>query len=356
MTKSKLVEIWSTYPPPYGGVSVHSMRLYETLKINQSVKLVFKDFNGLEVHQDNHIIKVNNFPYEFCSLLFKRNRIIHLHSNNLNLWIAIGLLIFRHSFIITIHNQNLRTITSRIKNFLLKIFLKKVKYLILNDSDLSEFLLAKFHLKKEKIKILPAFIPPLESEQIGLNREFIEFRNKYKFVVSTFAWKLYKKNGIDVYGIREIIQAVQTLISRGYSIGLIAIIPIIEDLNYFNELLKEISEFNLEDYIFIYTQNMTNAFEVWKMSNVFVRATSTDIEGLTIKEALYYDIPVVASDVVKRPKDAILYEFGNLDDLTEKISSALNIKDFKCYQKEPDPCAQILSLYELLNMQNSSQL
>lgn len=46
----KQIEIWSTYPPPYGGVSIHSLRLFNMLREKYSI--AFKNFNG-----DTHIPK-----------------------------------------------------------------------------------------------------------------------------------------------------------------------------------------------------------------------------------------------------------------------------------------------------------
>lgn len=345
MNHSKIVEIWSTYPPPYGGVTVHSMRLFETLKNNDEVKIIFKNFNGSLNDPENGIIKVQNFLLEYFILHFKRSRIVHLHSNNIKLWILMSLFFPKHKIILTVHNQNLRKRYPFIINILLKRFLCKVKYIILNDKDLSEYLINEYGIKADNIRILPAFIPPLPSEETGLSKDFLEFRNKFKYIISTSAWKLYKRNNIDVYGIKSIIESLDLLVKQGYSIGLIVLIPIIEDNNYYKELLEEISDLKLNNNVFISTQHMPNAFEIWKISNVYVRATNTDIEGLTIKEALYFNVPVVASDVVARPKEAILYKFGNLNDLTEKIIVALETVEIKDFKEEKNSCEQIFFLY-----------
>lgn len=346
MNVVKKVEIWSTYPPPYGGVSIHSKRLFETLKNSEGIELIFKNFNGSFSNHSNHIIKINNFSLEFLRLFLKKCKIIHLHSNNVNLWMLLGLIMRHHKFIITIHNQNLKTIDNWLKKILIKRFLKRVRYIILNDSTFSKFLINEFCLNEEQIKKIPAFIPPLASEEIGLSKEFLKFRSKFTFVISSYAWKLTKKKNVDIYGIQQIILSLDLLVKKGYSIGLIIILPIIENQNYYKEILEEIKELNLQNNILIFTQNIPNAFEIWKLSNVFIRATSTDIEGISLKEALYYDIPVVASDVIERPKEVILYKHGNLIDLTEKIISALNIKKIKSHRPEINTCDQILLLYK----------
>lgn len=42
-----------------------------------------------------------------------------------------------------------------------------------------------------------------------------------------------------------------------------------------------------------------NAFEYWKISDVFIRPTTTDIEGISVKEALWVNTPAIASDVCR---------------------------------------------------------
>ncbi len=346
MSKKPIIEIWSTYPPPYGGVSVHSMRLFERLKDQNEIKLIFKNFNGSRDDPGNQIFKVHYFFLEFLSLFVSRNKRVHLHSNNIKLWILLGLFARHHKFILTIHNQRIRNIKNRFQKVLIRFFLKNVKHIILNDKYLSQYIAATYAIDIEKFKILPAFIPPLPFEESGLDSNIYYFRKQFNFLISTSAWKLYRKNKIDVYGIKQIIYTLSNLVSKGYSIGLIMVMPIIEDTDYFKELALDIDQLNLRQNILIISEPLPNAFEIWKLSDVYVRATNTDIEGLTIKEALYYNTPVVASDIVIRPKEVILYRYNNINDMTEKIINAFSSDKSEYTFQEENTCTQIHSLYK----------
>ena len=348
---SKVIEIWSTYPPPFGGVSVHSMRLFESLKRRISVnQIIFKNFNGPFHDPENQIYKVNNFLREFVRLILSSKRTIHLHSNNILLWLTFSIFIWRHNIIITLHNQKLRNRVNLFETFIRKIFLEKVDFIILNDVELANKINKIYHINLLKFQIIPAFIPPLPKEETGLENNFLDFKQKHSFTISTSAWKLYKKDGIDIYGIDQIIEALNSLKIEGKSIGLILIIPIAEDTGYKFELLERIRNYNLENQIMLVNKSIPNAFEVWKLSDLYIRATSTDIEGLTIKEALYYGTPVIASDVVKRPDNCILYKFQNIDDLKNKI---LQVMDGNMISKDAfnfnNTVDEISSLYQSFN-------
>lgn len=93
----------------------------------------------------------------------------------------------------------------------------------------------------------------------------------------------------------------------------------IGDMEYYQRCLSLIKEMNIDDNILVVQKEMPNGFEVWKLSDLFIRPTYTDIEGISVKEALYCGTPAIASDVCKRPSEAILFKNRNYEDLEEKV-------------------------------------
>ena len=84
------------------------------------------------------------------------------------------------------------------------------------------------------------------------------------------------------------------------------------DNEYYQSCLKRIDELSLGDNFLFVTGSDVNGFEVWERTDLFVRATRTDMEGISVKESLQYGTPVVASDVCTRPVEAILYKDGTM--------------------------------------------
>ena len=85
-----------------------------------------------------------------------------------------------------------------------------------------------------------------------------------------------------------------------------------------------IEKMNIDDNILIVQREIPNGFEVWKLSDLFIRPTYTDIEGISVKEALYCGTPAIASDVCKRPSEAVLFKNRSYEDLEEKVLGFYN--------------------------------
>ena len=347
---NKTIEIWSTYPPPYGGVSIHSKRLFESLKMK--FELHFKNFNGKYSDKERNIQNIKFPIIELIKYLYKRNKIIHLHSNRLTVWLFVLFFPKSTNIIITIHNTRLKVKTIWFKYLIIKYFFKRAKYILLNDVEFATYLIKQYDIETKKIVIIPAFIPPLAEEIQNLPSEINEFFNKFDNVVSSFAWKLYKDiNNRDVYGIDHVIEAFAIVKEKLNTVGLILVIPIIEDKTHFCSILKKIEKLKLTDSILIYNFPLSNAFDVWKKSNLFIRATTTDIEGISIKEALYFGTQVIATDVVERPTGVDLYQYGDYNKLSELIIKNLTHKHKIKYDNLIDGVSKIEDIYRLVSLQ-----
>jgi len=150
----KTIEIWSTYPPPYGGVSIHSKRLFESIK--QKFDLHFKNFNGKYSNKEKNIHNVKFPLIELCKYLYKRNRIIHLHSGRLAVWFFVLFYPKSTNIIITIHNIKLMVKPPWLKYIIIKQFFNRVKYIILNDIEFANHLTKYYSLEIKKIVIAPS--------------------------------------------------------------------------------------------------------------------------------------------------------------------------------------------------------
>lgn len=311
------VELWGTYPPPIGGVSIHVYRLIHSLhKLDSSI--ILRDF-GKSKSNISYVKKVSYRWLEFFSLPFRKKRVIHLHSNNLLAFTLLILLGKRHKIGVTLHNQNLIKETSFVRKKIIQGFLRRAAFVVLNDNNYLLRLCSYFHCSKNNFYVLPAFLPPDRSEYLGLSEDILSFRKQHSFLLSANAYKLRYENGIDIYGFDLLIQLVKSLKEKGIDVGLIFCLPMIGDMAYYCKCLSLIKEMNIEDNILIVQKEMPNGFEVWKLSDLFIRPTFTDIEGISVKEALYCGTPAVASDVCKRPDEAILFENRNYKDLERKV-------------------------------------
>ncbi len=63
---------------------------------------------------------------------------------------------------------------------------------------------------------------------------------------------------------------------------------------------------------------------VYKRVHAFLRLTSTDGDSISIREAIHFGCPVLASDVVPRPDGVKLYGYGNQDELNALLRGLKN--------------------------------
>ena len=82
-------------------------------------------------------------------------------------------------------------------------------------------------------------------------------------------------------------------------------------------------------------------------SDCLIRATTTDGDSLSVKEALYYKKKVIASNCVDRVPNVILYDNLDFNQLQEKILSIET--DYKTTPFEMSNAAELLvKLYSKL--------
>ena len=217
------IEIWGTYPPPIGGVSIHIYRLIHSLHtIDSSIVL-----RNLGKHvPDIPYVKHVSYPWvEFLLLPFRKKRIIHLHSNNIFAFVLFILLGGRHKVGVTLHNQNLIRETSFIRKKIIQVFLRNAAFVVLNDDNYLLKLCSHFHCSRSNFHVLPAFLPPNKSEYLGLSEDILLFRKQHSFLLSANAYKLRYENGIDIYGFDLLIQLVKSLKEKGINVCLLYTSP-----------------------------------------------------------------------------------------------------------------------------------
>ena len=316
-------EIWSTYPPPFGGVTIHTYRLFNYLKDNESFNVIFRTHTKKNPSTKN-ILQWNYLNSLFILYKNRKTSLFHFHSQNLFFWFFISLLPFRINYFITIHNVDIHLIKNYLQLKMTRLYLIRSQKILINDKKLCEYLVSEFNLNANKLLKIEAYIPPNESEYDTLENKIHAFRDKVDVLISGNAFKLMLDvNKQDLYGVDISIDLISRLRANGYNAGLIFVIPLIEDLNYFNYLNNKIKGYKLDEYILFIRSGLKNAFQIWSISDIFIRPTSTDIEGISIKEAMFFGVKCIASNVCERPNGTFIFKNRNLDDFYKKVCEAL---------------------------------
>lgn len=271
-------------PPPIGGVSIHLSRLHHRLqRLNMNV--LFWDYTKETLIAGIKKIVVAN--------------VVHTNFSNAiaRCFFTIFLRLLNKKVIVTFHGKY------SFSNVFDLITLKALTYgLVLNDYSLNHAIQKVKNVKK--IRLISAFIPPIGQEDEMSNEARVRlqlFRARYEYIACSNAHNyVLDSEGKDLYGIDFLLKVFVTL----DRIGLIISDPS-------GKLASQYKSYQGIDNI-LFISEPHSFVEIIKISNIVVRATTTDGDSLSVKEALYFGRRVIATDCVNRPSGCELYKVNDV--------------------------------------------
>lgn len=268
-------------PPPVGGVTIHIQRLTDNFR-KEGIEFILLDYKNIRQF------------YKF----FLPYNLVHIHLSN-KIWrmvLTLFLRILGKKVIITFHgNYNFQNFFDRTS------LLYSSANILLNRGSFD-----KANLYSSKNHFLSSFIAPTRTNKplsVSVTREILQLREHSEILFCMNASNyVVDKNGNDIYQGEKIIN----FFSRRPAWGLIFSDP----SGYYSKQWKS----KYHNCIFI---NETHDFiSVIKQSDCLLRYTTTDGDSLSVKEALYIGVPVIASDCVERPSGVLsIKEISELDDI-----------------------------------------
>ncbi len=311
--RKRKVAIIGPYPPPYGGISVHLERIVTYLP-NHSF-----DLYNIEKRSayGKKFYGIRRYLYLFA-FLFKPYKVIHYHSTSKNTRLFLSIIsFFRGNVYLHLHGESFTDAIAK-KGFtsrLLKKLIPATNFIASNEQLYK--IIEK--LDPRSLYLYDAFIPPkFDSETVErFNAAYPPPSTQYS--VSLVGWFSSYKNK-DLYGFDIALEALQILREKhSLDILFIASINGIADENRYNQFLATRKALNLESEFILYEENLEEVYPLYLNTQVFIRPTNTDGNSVSIKEALWFGTPVVASDCVVRPDEVSLFKNRDAIDLSEKI-------------------------------------
>lgn len=307
-------------PPPIGGVTIHTQRLIQLL--NNQIDFCFYNMHKFQI-------------LSFIKAV-KESRVAHIHASNpfFLLFCSIVCILLRKKSIITIHaNIGRHNVFGSLAE-ILAIILCNIP-VVLNKNS---FYLAK-RFNPNAI-IFSSFIAPIELQSLSsdVQRKIIELKKRVHTVFCTNAYdRVFDKYNNEIYGIASLLQ-----IFNSYNeLGLIVSDP---QGAYFRYVSSENIVIN-ENIIFISRPH--SFFEVLRFSDCYIRNTSTDGDSISIKEALYLGVKVIATNCVDRPEGVELCEANNSRSLDLAVQKTISQQ--ASYHKPNPPIDGGVQLVKLYN-------
>lgn len=304
-----------------GGISVHIQRLKVLLESSYKVKLIDESKAGDHKGDIYNLRKGNIIKY--FQIVISSN-IVHIHTSIplLRLFHVIIARMFLKKTIITIHSLSL--IRSKWQIFLANLSCRMSHKVILVNNEMQK----ELRLRKDKIIILPAFIPPKMELEPDLPKDierYFSYQTKKIIICNAFRLNFYQ--GVDLYGIDMMIDIAKRIKKDKISVFIICVITSLAvNKEIYDYYMNEIVEEALQNYI-ILIPFAVSFVKMIELCDLVVRPTNTDGDALTIREALYLGKPVIASDVVKRPEGTVVFKNRDVVDLYTKINTTLQDND-----------------------------
>lgn len=317
---AKKILIVSTVPTTagIGGVTIHTQRLLDSPVFKNS------DFN------------LDLFDYKKSGILdyikaLSGYDIVHIHISNPKARLVFVSLakFYGKRVVLTIHGNLGRH--NSLKNFLDKIAVKSADAPVVINSDSYNKAL---RINKHAL-LCSAFIPPSNNNDLkeSIKNRISVLKSSYDFVYATNASRFnYDDSGNEIYGITFLINLFKNIKDK----ALVISDPSGEYSEYYND--KEIP-----DNIVIIGEPHP-FYEVIKMTDGMIRATSTDGDSISIKEALFAGKDVIATDCVDRPDGVVMFKYGD-------SKSFLTALDKRCVSKTAtitDASSELFHLYSKL--------
>src|SRR5690606_37831176 len=154
-------------------------------------------------------------------------------------------------------------------------------------------------------------------------------------------WKVDKNTAQSIYNIELAFKLLNKFKTEYHMLFLIGT-EAQSDKSYLEQL---IDKFHVTDSItIIYDQRLTDYLGHCKF---LLRTNKIDGYGVSLQEAIHFNIPAVASDVCTRPKGTVLFKNDNFEDLSEKVQH-LHLYWKPSEAELPVFHVKLLELYETL--------
>lgn len=304
----------SRFPPPIGGVTVFAQRKVAELKRKGNVVGII-DFN-----KSTWVLKLIRMAVTRREARFLVNT---LNPFVLLLFWMVGLL---NRCAVYDHNASRHYLNSIKKKWLLVFFSKRAGQMIVVHERLRRF----YNENNILTQVESPFLPPdivRERELFGdypeSLREFIH-SSQHQIILNS-AWRFVENsNGSDLYGIGCTLELLSRLVEAGRFVRLVFAFGEFNRESIPNKMLEEIYTLEREGVLYL-LDGQRELWPLFRHVDLFLRTTSTDGESVSVLEALFFDCPVVASDVVPRPAGVTTYEYGNIAALVDVVSKRLAI-------------------------------
>ena len=323
----KLIIIGSI-PPPIGGVSTHVERIIPYLK-DAGIDYVIWDYSK-NCKRNKRIISLRHEFRKIISSVLTKGEVKVLHCllskisfTRLNFFLLLKIMGIRLTITLVGSPKDIIN-NNPLKLLYLLILTHLSSHVIAVNKDFYNIFI-NHGISEKKLSVIPAFIPFENNVFIEkpIPTNVVDFCLRHKPLIVTYAYGPVIFGKEDLYGLDLFVQLAQRLRKDLQQAGFVVVIPEISNKDYFNKIIREIDDKGLKDVFYFAIGNDFSFVPFMQYADLFIRATNTDGDALTLREALYCGVASIASDVCWRPDGTILFRNRDINDLYRAVSEVL---------------------------------
>ncbi|MDI5934355.1 hypothetical protein [Halomonas kalidii] len=312
------VVLVSKFPPPLGGVTIFAQR--KAAKLQRA---------GSKINR----VDLACWYWPLLLLRARRSSALVVNTVNLSVLAVIFLLGRLGRSKIYDHNGSRHYVSGTLRRSLYLFFVRKSDGVVVVHHHLVE---SYDQALRDKITIESPFIEPDLTQEADILRDYPDevkhFMCKDREVkIVNSAWKYVEDDrGRDLYGIGASVRLVSQIVTAGLSAKLLLAFG---EFNYSDmplSLQQEIDHARDAGYLVI-LDGQKELWPVLRTADVFLRLTSTDGQSISVHEALHFGCAVVASDVVPRPADVLLYRYGDDAELLQIVQHIISKRSARAH-------------------------
>ncbi|MBP6334782.1 MAG: glycosyltransferase family 4 protein, partial [Bacteroidia bacterium] len=332
MSKPRKILLIGPMPPPSGGVSTHLQRLLHRSRTESDLELKVLDIRRLRLHSVDQ--KSRNLLKIFAA--FFAAEMIHIHiSRKAKLFLADLTKFFRKKLIYTHHNARNLTDETTIR------IMRKADQIVFVNAIPEEM---HFELRK-KCNVIPAFIPA-DSESKLPDELLKEFGSG--IILFTLCFQSNNSpilvDGKDIYGFDLIFDALEKVMEQEphSMIKLFIADPTDAMWSFYKERIEKLkAKTGLK---IIYERREIDFSSALNHCSLLIRATRSDGDSLSVREALSKGVPVLASNCTQRPEGVNTFASDDVNSLVRELKFML-ANPVKQVFEQSDYAVQLFGLY-----------
>jgi glycosyltransferase involved in cell wall biosynthesis len=176
---------------------------------------------------------------------------------------------------------------------------------------------------QERLSVIPAFLDPVQADPAGrpLDEEAERFLTEAAPALVASAYRVSPTPEGDLYGLDVAVEIFLRIAEEIPTVRLALFLALEprgrRECNFLDSLMQRVTEAGKRGRLLI--RIGAPLLPALRSNSIFLRPTRSDGDAVSVREALAYGVPVIATDAVERPTGTRVCPVGDVDAMVEEV-------------------------------------